>query len=94
MNLRWTSLAAKHLKAVHEYIAAENIAAADELVDRILIAIEQLMVYPEIGRKGRVKDTRELVVVHTPFIVAYRIKQNSVQILAIIHGARRWPEQL
>jgi plasmid stabilization system protein ParE len=30
-----------------------------------------------------------------PYVVAYRVKQDegSVDILAVIHGARKWPEQ-
>jgi hypothetical protein len=42
---------------------------------------------------GRVKGTRELVVVRTPYIVAYRIRKDEILILRILHGARsglRW----
>jgi plasmid stabilization system protein ParE len=31
------------------------------------------------------------VIASTPYIVAYRIKRNTIQILAILHGRRRWP---
>ena len=48
---------------------------------------------PRLGRPGRVKGTRELVVVRTPFIVAYRIIGKSVQILRVLHGAQQWPER-
>jgi toxin ParE1/3/4 len=49
---------------------------------------------PEIGRPGRVRDTRELVVARTPFIVAYRIRPAVVEIVRVLHGAQRWPDQL
>lgn len=84
-------MALNHLQAAHEYIAAENKDAAAELVGRILDAVEQLAQYPEMGRKGRIKDTRELVIVNTPFLVAYRVKHGEVQVLAVLHGSRRWP---
>ncbi len=46
-----------------------------------------------LGRPGRVKGTRELVVTRTPYIVAYRLKRQSIQILRVLHGARLWPER-
>jgi len=41
-----------------------------------------------------VAATRELVVTTTPFIVAYRVVEDRVEILAVFHGARIWPEAL
>jgi len=35
--------------------------------------------------------TRELVIPRTPFIVPYRQVGNTLQMLRIYHGARRWP---
>jgi toxin ParE1/3/4 len=32
------------------------------------------------------------VVTGTPFLVAYRVKGESVQILAVLQGARKWPK--
>jgi toxin ParE1/3/4 len=54
-------------------------------------AVEQLANFPEMGRPGRVHGTRELVIQSTPYIVAYRLKGSTVEILALLHGARRWP---
>ena len=45
-----------------------------------------------MGRIGRVYGTRELVVTGTPFILPYRISGQHIQILAVFHGARQWPE--
>lgn len=46
---------------------------------------------PALGRPGRVAGTRELVLPKTPYVVAYRIME-AVEILAVMHGAREWPE--
>jgi toxin ParE1/3/4 len=43
-----------------------------------------------MGRKGRVAGARELIV--TPFIVACRVKKDAIEVVAIIHGARRWSD--
>jgi toxin ParE1/3/4 len=41
-----------------------------------------------------VPDTRELVISNTPYIVPYRIVGQTIDIIAVIHGARRWPDTL
>ncbi len=78
------------LAALHSYIAEDNIAAASVVLEAIVAGIAALARHPEMGRKGRVAGTRELVI--APHVVAYRARKASIEILAIIHGARRWPD--
>ena len=47
--------------------------------------------FPQSGRPGRIEETRELVIDRTPYIVAYRIVGDTVRILRVLHGSRRWP---
>jgi toxin ParE1/3/4 len=49
---------------------------------------------PHMGRPGRVPGTRELVVTRTPYIVPYRVRGDTLEILRVYHGARRWPDTL
>lgn len=44
-----------------------------------------------LGRIGRARGTRELVFPDLPYIVVYRVT-DSVEILALVHAARQWPE--
>lgn len=90
VKIRWTRLAVEDLNLAYEYIAAENPSAARAVIARIESAVNTLRAHPEIGRSGRVEGTRELIISGTPFIVAYRIGRNRVEIVAVIHGARRW----
>ena len=92
MKIFWTRSAKRQLASAYEYILGDNARAADEVLDRILQSVRQLADFPLSGRIGRVNNTRELVIVGTPYIVAYRIKRNEVQILALLHGKRRWPK--
>ena len=41
-----------------------------------------------------VARVRELVVSGGPFIVAYRVGADQIEILRVLHGARRWPDSL
>jgi toxin ParE1/3/4 len=94
MKIRWTASAADDLKSAHEYIDEESSSAADALIDQIFAGIEMLQRFPRAGRQGRIENTRELVVSGTPFIIFYRISHDHIEILGIIHAARRWPSSL
>jgi toxin ParE1/3/4 len=91
VKVLWTQSAVGHLQSAFEYLNAENPRAAAESVERILSAVERVKQFPNMGRPGRVEDTRELVVTGTPFLVAYRLKAEHIQILAVLHAARKWP---
>lgn len=45
------------------------------------------------GRTGRVAGSRELSIRGTPFIVVYHLEKNEVRILAVLHAARKWPDE-
>jgi len=92
MTVRWTPTALRDLESLDAYIAEDAPEAAALTVERILSGIEALKRHPEMGRRGRVAGTRELVI--APYIVAYRTAQAAIEILAVIHGARRWPDSL
>ncbi len=92
MRLRWTRPALRDLEAIGDYIARENPAAAARVATVILDQADQLAEFPDMGRPGRVPGTRELVVADTAFVVPYRVREGEVEILAVFHGSRQWPE--
>ncbi|MBV9287592.1 MAG: type II toxin-antitoxin system RelE/ParE family toxin [Hyphomicrobiales bacterium] len=53
-----------------------------------------LRAHPHMGRPGRIVGTRELVVAETAYVVPYRVADREVQIPAVFHGARCWPDKL
>jgi toxin ParE1/3/4 len=82
------------LDQIVEYVERESPAAALALWDAIESRIEFLVQHPHSGRPGRIGGTRELIISHTPYVVGYRIAGNTLTILRVIHGARRWPDDL
>jgi toxin ParE1/3/4 len=93
LQIQWTEAAEGDLDAIERYIACDKPSAAIRQVLRIIKAVEQtLPKMPFLGRPGRVPGTREMVISGTPYIVAYRVKHNTLQILRVIHSARKWPE--
>ena len=94
MNIVWSPEAIEDLISLRAYVGAEDSEAARRLAMRIVGAIETLVSQnPEIGRRGRVRGTRELVVARTSYIAPYRIKDDAIEVLRIPHGSRRWPER-
>jgi toxin ParE1/3/4 len=92
MNVVWTRRALKHLRAAYNYWRRETSEdAADKMLDRIFSAVELLENHPELGRAGRVASTRELVLHPLPFLLAYRAQRSKVEIIALLHGSRKWP---
>ncbi|MBR0645351.1 type II toxin-antitoxin system RelE/ParE family toxin [Plastoroseomonas hellenica] len=91
-RLVWTRAALAHLEQIQDYIAQDNPAAAYRLArDLTERASRFLADHPLLGRKGRAKGTRELVLPDTPYIIVYRVT-DQVEILAVVHAAREWPE--
>lgn len=92
MKIVWTRRANRHLRSAYEYWAHEqSVDAAEKMLDRIFAAVELLANHTEIGREGRAPGTRELVLRPTPFLVAYRVHRQGIEIVALLHGARKWP---
>ena len=93
MRLRWSVTAFADRESIFNYIVSESPRAAVAIDERIQLAAEELSEFPMRGRPGRVNGTRELVVVQTPYIIAYRLTENMISILRVLHGAQRWPDE-
>jgi toxin ParE1/3/4 len=93
--IEWAEQAIRQLVQAEDYVALSNSEeVAERITTRIVSSIQQLVRFPMSGRPGRVPGTRELVISNTPFIVAYVIDHERVVVLAIYHGAQKWPETL
>ena len=93
MEIRWTRTALANLDAIAAYIAQDNPAHARPFVGEIKEKTELLARCPTVGRLGRVPGTRELVV-HENYVLPYRVKDGTVQIIRVHHVARLWPQRL
>lgn len=93
MKIVWQPQAIEDLGSLKRYIAADNPAAANRVATTIVSLVsKQVGRFPETGRNGRIEGTRELVVPRMPYIVVYRIKADVIDVLAVHHAARRWPD--
>ena len=91
----WTEQATRQLDQAHDYIALANSAeTAARISLQIVTSVQQFATFPISGRLGRTPATRELVISNTPFIVACTVEKDRIVILAVYHGAQRWPEEV
>ena len=90
--VRWLTLALEDLHDIAAYLAERELDAAKEVAQCIWNAGQSLAVLSSRGRAGRVAGTRELVLADFPYFIAYRVVKSEVQILRVLHTARRYPQ--
>lgn len=86
-RLRWTYRALSRLDEIAAYIAQDNPARATTFVRELREKINVLREH-QLGRVGRVYGTKELVL-HKHYLAVYRIKDDEVHILTILHTAQK-----
>lgn len=92
MIIDWLPEANRNRIAQLDYIAADSPLAAADRDDEIERQVNMLYEHPRMGRPGRVKGTRELVISGTSFILIYRLRGSlRIEVLRLLHGSQRWP---
>jgi toxin ParE1/3/4 len=91
--VRWSLPAVADVGDVTARIRTDNPAAAKRIAERIKERIAGLASMPRIGRPGRVRETRELPIPGTPYVIIYELvgDEDDVVVLRILHGRRAWP---
>jgi plasmid stabilization system protein ParE len=92
MEIRWSLPAAEDLDRICAWIERDNPVAAKQVASTIYNGIAQLKHLPGMGRSSsRINGWRELTFSPLPCIAVYRIKQDTIEIARIYHGAQDWP---
>jgi plasmid stabilization system protein ParE len=94
VRLQWTEPATRDLNEIAGFYEREAspVVAAENIL-RILDTVKKLLEAPHQSRPGRIPHTRELVLTTLPFVVPYRVKGNTIQILRVFHTARQLPKR-
>ena len=92
MRIRWTDPDARDPRHICDYIHDRDApAAARRVALTVYQTVGSLSQFPNRSRPGRRPNTRELVFPDLPFIAIYRIRGDVVEVVRILHGARKWP---
>ena len=91
-SIQWTERALSDLRAIDEYISADDPVAAERWVGRLIAKIEDAARLPWAGRvvpeKGR-SDIREVFL--RTYRIVYRVREGSILVLTIFEGHRLFP---
>jgi len=90
LSVNWKIEAQDDLVEIIDYIDQRNPSAASELKATIVQAAENLPAMPYLFRRGRVPGTREYAV-HPNYIVVYRVGQNVIDVLRVLHSRQQYP---
>jgi plasmid stabilization system protein ParE len=86
MPVKFTRRALRDLINIQTYIANDDPYAASRMAVELLAACDRLEPFPERGRPGLKRDTRELTTVW-PYTIVYRVTSDRVvEVLSIWHG--------
>jgi len=89
--VKWTNLAKRDLKKIHDYIAEDSKFYAKQVTQDIIVKTDKLNDFPEIGRVVpdlQDSNIREMIIYSYRLI--YEIKSGNIEILAVIHGKRNF----
>jgi toxin ParE1/3/4 len=89
MKLRFTPRTAQDLSAIADYIRSHSPAAAQQVRAAILRSLQNLVLFPQVGRAQTVEGVRKLVTRKYPYLVYYTVDEAAGEIiLTIQHPAR------
>ena len=90
MKLRFTRRAAQDLTDIANYIHKQNPQAALRVRAAILESVQNLVLFPQVGRQQKVEGVRKLVTRRYPYLVYYTADESAEEIIIITiqHPAR------
>lgn len=83
------ALAKTDLTSIHAHISTDSVEAADRVLASPYDAFELLGTSPELGTlRPDYQPANLRVFAARRYVIAYRFKNNAVEILRVLHGAR------
>lgn len=92
-DIYWLERTAEDLYRIVTRLEDSSPVHAQRVYQAIQDTAANLASFPGLGRPGRVKGTREIVVPKHPYILPYRDVEagNRIEILAVMHASQEWP---
>ncbi len=90
MRIFWTDVALNQIEAIRDYLSRTSPDYARRVVERLVNRSEQIASFPRSGRivpEYEIDEVRE--VIESSYRLIYLIKEDQVEILAVIHTSRK-----
>jgi toxin ParE1/3/4 len=88
-RIRLTSVARRDLDEIWDSIAADDITAADRIIDGLYEILSKLREFPSMGvPRAEFRPGTRSFVYKKKYLVFYTIKDEAVTILRVVYGGR------
>jgi toxin ParE1/3/4 len=91
MKLKVLPRAVRDMEDLHSYIGVDSSEAATAVMQRLKKSLDLITSRPELGRPVPYSRTREWSVPGLPYIIPYRVRGDTVEVLRIFHTSRQRP---
>ncbi len=92
MSVSWTVTAADQVQGIRDYLARSSPGYAQALVARLLARADSLDGQPLLGSEvPEYADPEVRELLEHPYRILYRVNGTDVEVIAVIHSARRLP---
>ena len=88
MRIRWTPAAAADLQHISDYLKEHYPQYREPTLRKLYDAVRALRGLPYCGRPGRQEGTREILFPPMPYVVVYRVREQSIEVLRLYHGGQ------
>ena len=91
MKLRFTLRAAENLADIADYIRARNPSAARRVRAAIYETLQNLILFPHVGRSQQVEGVRKVVTRRFGYLIYYTIDESTdeIVIISVKHPAQK-----
>jgi toxin ParE1/3/4 len=90
MRIRWTPAAAADLQQINDYLKQHHLHYRQPIMRKLYNTIRSLKNWPGLGRRTE-EGTREILFPPLPYVAVYRVKEQTIEVLRVYHGAQDRP---
>jgi plasmid stabilization system protein ParE len=91
LSVRYSAPALIEIDEIYNYIAKDNPLAAADVLAAIRESVDLLSRYPRKSRRTPRRGMRALPLSQYPYIIFFRLRRGELEVLHVLHGARRHP---
>lgn len=86
MRIIWSPLAIDRTSEIAEYIARDNLTAAEDWINKVFAKVDQLGRFPESGRSvPEINNQKIRELIYGNYRIIYRIEEKRLSILTVRH---------
>lgn len=85
----FSPIAAADVQELYDFVSSEDATAADRLLGEIETSCASLGRHPRLGvARDDIMPGIRLIVVHHTYVVFYRIRNDEIEVVRVVHGKR------